>query len=58
MVVAKPIDLILTLENEDAVKFWDNMENPPEPSKEEIELCKEAIELYKDQPFLKISHLI
>jgi len=51
--MAIPIELGLTLENEDAVKFWENMENPPEPSKEEIELCKEAIELYKDQPFLK-----
>jgi len=56
--MARPIELVLTLENEDAVKFWDNMKNPPEPSKEEIELYKEAIELYKDQPFLKIIHSI
>jgi hypothetical protein len=53
-VMAKPIDLILTLENDDAKRFWENMENPPEPTEEELQFCIEAIKLYNEHPFLKL----
>lgn len=54
LVVAKPIDLILTLENEDAKTFWENMENPPEPTKEELQFCKDGIKLFNEHPFIKL----
>jgi hypothetical protein len=52
--MAKPIDLILTLENDDAKRFWENMQNPPEPTAEELMFCREAIRLYNEHPFLKL----
>jgi len=54
LVVAKPIDLILTLENEDAKTFWENMENPPEPTIEELQFCKDGIKLFNEHPFIKV----
>ena len=54
LVVAKPIDLILTLEDEDAKTFWENMKNPPEPTKEELQFCKDGIKLFNEHPFIKL----
>ena len=52
--MAKPIDLILTLENEDAKTFWENMENPPEPTIDELRFCKDGIKLFNEHPFIKV----
>ena len=51
--MAKPIELVLTLEDEDAKIFWENMENPPKISDDELNFYKDAIKLYHDHPFLK-----
>ncbi len=48
--MAKPIELGLVLEGEDAKEFWKNEKNP-KVTKEQIETFKEAMHLYKTHPF-------
>lgn len=43
--MAKPIELGLVLEGEDARVFWENEKRPP--TKKQIELFKEAKLMYK-----------
>jgi len=45
----KPIELGLILEGEDAEEFMKNEKNP-QVSKEQIEMFREAIRLYKTHP--------
>jgi len=44
--MAKPIELGLVLEGEDAKEFWKNEKNP-KVTKEQIEMFKEAKRIYK-----------
>jgi uncharacterized protein (DUF1778 family) len=48
--MAHPIELGLILEGEDAKEFLEDLKNP-KATKEQIEMFKEAIELYKEHPF-------
>jgi hypothetical protein len=48
--MAKPIELGLILEGEDAEEFMRNEKNP-KVSKEQIEMFKKAMRLYKTHPF-------
>jgi len=48
-IMAKPIDLGLVLEGEDAEEFWEYEKR--KPTKKEIEMFKEAREIYKSHPF-------
>jgi len=45
--MAKPIELGLILEGEDAIKFWEDRKNP-KVTDEQIELFKEAMRIYKN----------
>ena len=44
--MAKPIELGLVLEGDDAKEFWKNEKNP-KVTKEQIDMFKEAIHIYK-----------
>jgi len=44
--MAKPIELGLVLEGDDAKEFWKN-ENNPKVTKEQIDMFKEAMYIYK-----------
>jgi len=44
--MAKPIELGLILEGEDAKRFWEDRKNP-KVTKEQIEMFKEAKHIYK-----------
>lgn len=46
--MAKPIELGLVLEGEDAKKFWEDMKNP-KVTRELIEMFEEAKQIYKTQ---------
>jgi hypothetical protein len=48
--MAHPIELGLVLEGEDARDFLEDLKNP-KATKEQIEMFKEAIRLYKEHPF-------
>jgi hypothetical protein len=48
--MAHPIELGLVLEGEDAKEFLEDLRNP-KATKEQIEMFKEAIKLYKEHPF-------
>jgi hypothetical protein len=48
--MAHPIELGLVLEGEDAKEFLEDLKNP-KATKEQIEMFKEAIKLYKEHPF-------
>lgn len=48
--MAHPIELGLVLEGEDAKEFLADLRNP-KATKEQIEMFKEAIKLYKEHPF-------
>jgi hypothetical protein len=48
--MAHPIELGLVLEGEDAEEFLEDLRNP-KATKEQIEMFKEAIELFKEHPF-------
>jgi len=48
--MAHPIELGLVLEDEDAKEFLEDLKNP-KATKEQIEMFKEAIKLYKEHPF-------
>ncbi len=48
--MAKPIELGLVLEGEDAREFWENEKNP-KVTDEQIEMFKEAMRIYKAHPF-------
>lgn len=48
--MAKPIEVGLVLEGEDAKEFWENEKNP-KVTKKQIELFKEAIRIYKTHKF-------
>ncbi len=48
--MARPIELGLVLEGKDAEEFWENEKNP-KVTKEQIDLFKEAIRIYKTHPF-------
>ncbi len=48
--IAKPIELGLILEGEDAKEFWEDEKNP-KVTKEQIEMFKEAMSIYKKHPF-------
>ncbi len=48
--MAHPIELGLVLEGEDAKEFLEDLRNP-KATKEQVEMFKEAIKLYKDHPF-------
>ncbi len=44
--MAKPIELGLVLEGDDAKRFWENRKNP-KVTREQIEMFKEAKRIYK-----------
>ncbi|MDP2846456.1 MAG: hypothetical protein Q8N79_10365 [Candidatus Methanoperedens sp.] len=44
--MAKPVELGLVLEGEDAKRFWEDRKNP-KVTKEQIEMFKEAMHIYK-----------
>lgn len=44
--MAKPIELGLVLEGDDALEFWKNEKNP-KVTKEQIDMFKEAMYIYK-----------
>ncbi|VVB97186.1 Uncharacterised protein [uncultured archaeon] len=44
--MAKPVELGLVLEGEDAKRFWEDRKNP-KVTKEQIEMLKEARQIYK-----------
>ncbi len=46
--MAKPIELGLVLEGEDARQFWEDRKRP-KVTKEQIEMFKEAKRIYKTQ---------
>lgn len=48
--MAKPIELGLILEGEDAKDFWENERNP-EVTDEQIRMFKEAMHVYKTHTF-------
>ncbi len=48
--MSHPIELGLALEGEDARDFLEDLINP-KATKEQIEMFKEAIKLYKEHPF-------
>jgi hypothetical protein len=45
--MAKPIELGLILEGEDAKKFWEDRKNP-KVTREQIDMFKEAMRIYKN----------
>jgi hypothetical protein len=48
--MAHPIELGLVLQGEDAIEFLEDLRNP-KATKEQVEMFKEAIKLYKEHPF-------
>lgn len=44
--MAKPVELGLVLEGEDAKRFWEDRKNP-KVTKEQIDMFKEARQIYK-----------
>lgn len=48
--MARPIELGLILEGKDAEDFWENEKNP-KVTKEQVEMFKEAMRIYKAHPF-------
>lgn len=48
--MARPIELGLILEGEDAEEFLEDLKNPKKPTKEQMEMFREAIRIYKEHP--------
>lgn len=48
--MARPIELGLVLEGEDAKEFLEDIRNPKKPTKEQMEMFREAIRIYKEHP--------
>lgn len=48
--MARPIELGLVLEGKDAEEFWENEKNP-KVTDEQKEMFKEAMRIYKANPF-------
>ena len=47
---AHPIEIGLVLEGEDALEFLEYLRSPKKPSKEQMEMFKEAIQIAKADP--------
>ncbi|RQW78296.1 MAG: hypothetical protein EHM14_12350 [Methanothrix sp.] len=48
--MVRPIELGLILEGEDAEEFLEDLRNPKKPTKEQMEMFREAIKIYKEPP--------
>jgi hypothetical protein len=48
--MARPIELGLILEGEDAKEFLEDIRNLKKPTKEQMEMFREAIRIYKEHP--------
>ncbi|MCK9441075.1 MAG: hypothetical protein M0Q13_06615 [Methanothrix sp.] len=48
--MAHPIEIGLVLEGEDAEEFLEDLRNPKKPTKEQMEMFREAIRIYKAHP--------
>lgn len=48
--MARPIELGLILEGEDAEEFLEDIRNPKKPTKKRIEMSREAIRIYEEHP--------
>jgi hypothetical protein len=48
--MARPIELGLILEGEDAEEFLEDLRNHKKPTKEQMEMFREAIRIYKEHP--------
>jgi hypothetical protein len=48
--MARPIELGLILEGDDAEEFLEDLRNPKEPTKEQMKMFLEAIKIYKEHP--------
>jgi hypothetical protein len=49
--MAHPIEIGLVLEGEDALEFIEDLRNPKKPTKEQMEMFREAVKIYKEHPF-------
>ncbi len=49
--MAHPIEIGLVLEGEDALEFIEDFRNPKKPTKEQMEMFREAVRIYKEHPF-------
>jgi hypothetical protein len=49
--MAYPIEIGLVLEGEDAQEFIEDFRNPKKPTKEQMEMFREAVRIYKEHPF-------
>lgn len=48
--MARPIELGLTLEGKDAEEFLEDIRNPKKPTREQMEMFREAIRTFKEHP--------
>ena len=48
--MARPIELGLILEGEDAEEFLEDLRNPKTPTKEQMEMFREAIRICREHP--------
>ncbi len=48
--MTRPIELGLILEVEDAKEFLEDIRNPKKPTKEQMEMFREAIRIYEEHP--------
>jgi hypothetical protein len=48
--MARPIELGLILEGEDAEEFLEDLKNPKKPTKEQMAMFREAIRICKEHP--------
>jgi hypothetical protein len=48
--MAHPIEIGLVLEGEDALEFLEDLRNPKKPSKEQMEMFREAIRIARAHP--------
>jgi hypothetical protein len=48
--MAHPIEIGLVLEGEDALEFLEDLRNPKKPSKEQMEMFREAIQIAEAHP--------
>jgi len=49
--MAYPIEIGLVLEGEDALEFIEDFRNPKKPTKEQMEIFREAVRIYTEHPF-------
>lgn len=48
--MARPIELGLILEGEDAEEFLEDHKNPKKPTKKQMDMFREAIRTYEEHP--------